>query len=86
MNHQGCKSHDLMMNYRTIISLPKSPFSKEMESVVGYIDVWCSTCQDSFRFQKDDTSSMAKRSPPTGAPKAAETPAAAPAVMKLRLR
>jgi len=42
-------------------------------------------CQDSFIFQNEDTSSMEKSSPPTGAPKADETPAAAPADMKLRL-
>ncbi len=42
--------------------------------------------QPSFILQKEDTSSMAKSSPPTGAPKAAATPAAAPAVVKLRLR
>jgi hypothetical protein len=37
-------------------------------------------------FQKDDTSSIEKSSPPTGAPKAEATPAAAPAEMKLRLQ
>lgn len=42
-------------------------------------------CQDSFMFQKEDTSSMEKRSPPTGAPKAEATPAAAPALMKFLL-
>ena len=41
--------------------------------------------QPSFRLQNDDTSSMANNSPPTGAANAAETPAAAPAVVKLRL-
>ena len=41
--------------------------------------------QPNFMLQKDDTSSMAKSSPPTGAPKAAATPAAAPAVVKFRL-
>lgn len=42
--------------------------------------------QPSFIVQNDETSSMANRSPPTGAPKAAATPAAAPAVVKLRLK
>ncbi len=42
--------------------------------------------QPSFMLQKDDTSSMANSRPPTGAPNAAATPAAAPAVVKLRLR
>ena len=40
--------------------------------------------QPNFMLQKEDTSSMAKSSPPTGAPKAAATPAAAPAVVKFR--
>jgi len=42
--------------------------------------------QPSFRLQNDDTSSMANSRPPTGAAKAADTPAAAPAVVKLRLQ
>ena len=42
------------------------------------------TCQESLFFQKDETSSIAKRRPPTGAPKAEAIPAAAPAEMKLR--
>ena len=32
------------------------------------------TCQESFMFQKEETSSIAKRSPPTGAPKAEAIP------------
>lgn len=36
-------------------------------------------------FQNEDTSSIENSSPPTGAPKAEATPAAAPAEMKLRL-
>lgn len=43
-------------------------------------------CQDSFKFQNEDTSSMANNKPPTGAPNADATPAPAPAEMKLRLR
>ena len=42
-------------------------------------------CQDSFMFQNEDTSSIENNKPPTGAPKADATPAAAPAEMKLRL-
>lgn len=38
--------------------------------------------QVSSRLQKDDVSSMANNTPPIGAPKAAEIPAAAPLVMK----
>jgi len=41
--------------------------------------------QPSFKLQNDETSSMANSSPPTGAANAADTPAAAPAVVKLRL-
>ncbi len=43
------------------------------------------TCQLSLTLQWLETSSMAKRSPPTGAPKAEATPAAAPAETKSRL-
>ena len=42
-------------------------------------------CHDNFMFQNEDTSSIENNSPPTGAPKAEATPAAAPAEMKLRL-
>lgn len=42
--------------------------------------------QPSFILQNDDTSSMANSKPPTGAPNAAATPAAAPAVVKFRLK
>ena len=40
------------------------------------------TCHDRVFFQNEETSSMAKRSPPTGAPKAEAMPAAAPAEIK----
>ena len=42
-------------------------------------------CQDNFKFQKEETSSIANNKPPTGAPKAEATPAPAPAEIKLRL-
>lgn len=42
-------------------------------------------CHDRVLLQKEETSSMQKRRPPTGAPKAADTPAATPADMKFRL-
>lgn len=42
-------------------------------------------CQPRVWFQKEDTSSIANRRPPTGAPNAALTPAAAPAEIKSRL-
>lgn len=37
-------------------------------------------------FQKEDTSSIENKRPPTGAPNAEATPAAAPAEIKLRLK
>ena len=43
------------------------------------------TCQESLFFQKDETSSIANRRPPTGAPNAEAIPAAAPAEIKFRL-
>jgi hypothetical protein len=43
-------------------------------------------CQDKVVVQKDETSSMENRRPPTGAPKADATPAAAPADTKFRLQ
>ena len=42
-------------------------------------------CQDNFRFQNDDTSSMLNNRPPTGAPNAEDTPAATPAEIKFLL-
>lgn len=42
------------------------------------------TCHVSLFDQNDDTSSMEKSNPPTGAPKADDTPAAAPADIKFR--
>ena len=43
------------------------------------------TCQESLFFQNEETSSMANRSPPTGAPNAEAMPAAAPAEIKFLL-
>ena len=43
------------------------------------------TCHDNLFFQNDETSSMAKSRPPTGAPKADAIPAAAPALIKFLL-
>ena len=40
------------------------------------------TCHESLFFQKEETSSIANKRPPTGAPKAEAIPAAAPAEMK----
>ena len=43
-------------------------------------------CQDNVVVQKDETSSIEKSRPPTGAPNADATPAAAPADIKFRLK
>ena len=43
-------------------------------------------CHESWRLQNVDKSSIANRSPPMGALKAAATPAATPAVVNVRLR
>ena len=43
-------------------------------------------CHDNVTVQNDDTSSMENNSPPTGAPKAEATPAAAPAEIKFLLK
>ena len=43
-------------------------------------------CHDSVTVQNEHTSSMENNSPPTGAPKADATPAAAPADMKFLLK
>lgn len=43
-------------------------------------------CQERVVVQKEDTSSIENRRPPTGEPKAEATPAAAPAEIKLRLK
>ena len=43
-------------------------------------------CQERVLLQNEETSSIQNSNPPTGAPKAADTPAATPADMKLRLK
>ena len=43
-------------------------------------------CQDNFKFQNEDTSSMLNKRPPTGAPNAEDTPAATPAEIKFLLK
>lgn len=43
-------------------------------------------CHMSFKLQNEETSSMENSNPPIGAPKAEATPAAAPALTKLRLQ
>ena len=43
-------------------------------------------CHDNVVVQNEDTSSIENNSPPTGAPKADDTPAAAPAETKFLLK
>ena len=43
-------------------------------------------CQDNVVVQNEDTSSIENNNPPTGAPKADDTPAAAPAEIKFLLK
>merc|ERR1719330_1827273 len=78
--------------YLSFLNCPNSPLYWNPEkaelkrSVVKALTMLQkNTCQDSFMFQNEDTSSMANRSPPTGAPKAEAMPAAAPADMKFLL-
>ena len=63
------------------------PVKAELNKSVVNVDTIAQKkiCHESFMFQKLDTSSMENKRPPTGAPNADATPAAAPALMKLRL-
>jgi hypothetical protein len=79
--------------YFSLLNIPKSPlYTKPVNAELKRSVVNVATmaqkkiCQERRMFQKDETSSMEKRRPPTGAPKADATPAAAPALMKLRLK
>ena len=72
-----------------VLNNPKSflylnPWKEELSKSVVKVAVMQqkNTCHDSLFFQKEDTSSMAKSKPPTGAPNADAIPAAAPAEMK----
>ena len=78
--------------YLSVLNMPKSPWylklsNAELNRSVVKVDTMAQKkiCQANFRSQKDETSSMENRRPPTGAPKAEAIPAAAPALMKLRL-
>ena len=80
------------MMYFSALNKPKSPlYLKPVKAELNRSVVNVETiaqkkiCQESFMFQKLDTSSMENSKPPTGAPNAEATPAAAPALMKLRL-
>ena len=80
------------MMYWSVLNIPNchwylNAVKAELKRSVVKVEVIAqkNICQESFKFQKDETSSMEKRRPPTGAPNAEATPAAAPALMKLRL-
>ena len=75
-----------------VLNNPKSclylnPWNEELSKSVVNVAVMQqkNTCQDNLFFQNDETSSMAKSRPPTGAPKADAIPAAAPALIKFLL-
>ncbi len=65
-----------------------NPVKAELNKSVVKVDTMAqkNICQDNFWFQKDDTSSIENNKPPTGAPNAEATPAAAPALMKFLLQ
>ena len=74
------------------LNSPKSPWylkprNAELKRSVVNVDTMQQkkVCQDSFMFQNDETSSMENSNPPTGAPKADDTPAATPADIKFLL-
>ena len=79
--------------YLSALNIPKSPWylnlsNAELNKSVVKVDniAQKNICQESFMFQNEETSSIENRSPPTGAPNAEATPAAAPALIKLRLQ
>ena len=79
--------------YRWVLNWPKlpvylNPENAELNKSVVKVETMQQKkiCQDKVVVQKEDTSSIEKRRPPTGAPKADATPAAAPADTKLRLK
>jgi len=78
--------------YLLVLNSPKLPvYSKSLKaelkrSVVKVAMIQQKKiCQDSVIVQNDDTSSMENSRPPTGAPNADATPAAAPADIKFLL-
>ena len=90
MGHHFEKCH-VTLEVNLVLKSPKSflylnPWKDELSRSVVKVATMQQkkTCQESLFFQKDETSSIAKRRPPTGAPKAEAIPAAAPAEMKLR--
>ena len=79
--------------YLSVLKRPKLPSylnaeNAELNRSVVNVETMAQKkiCHDSFMFQNEDTSSMEKSKPPTGAPKAEATPAAAPAEMKFLLK
>ena len=77
------------MDVNLVLNNPKSflylnPWKEELSKSVVKVATMQqkNTCHDSLFFQNEETSSMAKSRPPTGAPKAEAMPAAAPAEIK----
>ena len=67
--------------------LYSNPSNAELKRSVVKVETMLqkNVCIESFMFQNEETSSMENKRPPTGAPKADDTPAATPADTKLRL-
>ena len=79
--------------YLLVLNSPKLPvYSKSMKAELNKSVVNVDTiqqkkiCHDRVTVQNDETSSIENNNPPTGAPKADATPAAAPAEMKFLLK
>jgi len=89
---QTCQRLALKMMYLSVLKSPNIPskwksWKDELKRSQVNVAIMQqkNVIQPSLRLQNDDTSSMANRRPPTGAANAADTPAAAPAVVKFRL-
>ena len=79
--------------YLLVLNAPKLPvYSKSVKAELKRSVVKVATiqqkniCQDNVTVQNEHTSSIENNSPPTGAPKAEATPAAAPAEIKFLLQ
>ena len=88
-------AHILTSNkiYLLVLKAPKLPvYSKSVNAELNKSVVNVATiqqkkiCHDSVTVQNEHTSSMENNSPPTGAPNAEATPAAAPADIKFLLK
>ena len=79
--------------YLLVLNAPKLPvYSKSVKAELKRSVVKVATiqqkniCQDNVTVQNEHTSSIENNNPPTGAPKAEATPAAAPAEIKFLLQ